>query len=140
MARKHDLGKTDRDRIFIGEDIPLRCQLVVADAVSGADVVEGDLTANNYRFEIKQLTEDATALISLTTGSGITLGNGDTSKRELAGANTVLVIALIDTETEKIPNEGLYKYDIWRTDAGFEGVAAFGDIFFSDSVSLEPEA
>lgn len=139
MARKYDLGITDRDRVFIGEDVTVRCQLVIADATTGEDSVEGDISSNAYRMVIKKSREEATALITLATGAGITFGNGDTSKGELAGNNTVLLIALADTETEKILSEGLYVYDIWRTDAGFEGVAAFGNIFFMDSVSLPPE-
>lgn len=138
MARKVDLGLTEKDRIFIGEDLPLRCQLVKKDFVSDEDVIEGDLTGNTYVMEIKKNSEDPVALISVSTASEITLVAGDTSIGELTGANSVLLIQLNDTETEKILVEGLYKYDIWRTDAGLEGVAAFGDIYFKDSVRLVP--
>ena len=136
MARRHDIGDTAEDRIFIGEDVTIRVQMVTKNA-SGKDVVEGDVSANAYLMEIKQSPSDSNALIDVDTlGGEITFGNGDVSLGELAGTNTVLLIALSDTETELITSEGLYSFDIWRTDSGSESVVAFGTIFFSDSVRL----
>lgn len=136
MARRHDIGDTAEDRIFIGEDVTIRVQIVTKDA-TGKDVAAADVSSNAYLMEVKQSPGDSTALIDVDTSGGeITFGNGDVSLGELAGANTVLVIALSDTETELITSEGLYSFDVWRTDAGSESVVAFGTIFFSDSVRL----
>lgn len=138
MARRHDIGDTADDRIFIGEDITIRVQLVTTDA-TGKDVVSSDVSSNAYAMEVKQSPGDATALIDVGTAGGeITFANGDLSLGELTGTNSVLVIALSDTETELITSEGLYSFDVWRTDAGSESVVAFGTIFFSDSVRLSP--
>ncbi len=135
MARRHDLGGTADDRIFIGEDVTIRVQLVTKDA-TGKDVASADVSSNAYRMEVKASPGDTTALIDLVTGVEITFANGDLSLGELVGASSVLVIAMSDTETELITSEGLYSYDVWRTDAGSESVVAFGTIFFTDSVRL----
>ena len=135
MSRRSDLG-VDGKKIFIGEDVTIRCQLVKFDKATNADVVEGDVSANAYRFEVKQFPGDSTALIDVATGDTITFDDGDTTLGEITGTNTVLAIALSDTETEKITAEGEYHYDIWRTDDGNEAVVAYGKIFFSDSVRL----
>ena len=135
MARRHDLGGTADDRIFIGEDVTIRVQLVTKDA-TGKDAASNDISSNAYRMEVKASPGDSTALIDLATGSEITFGAGDLSLGELVGANSVLVIAMSDSETELITSEGLYSYDVWRTDAGSESVVAFGTIFFTDSVRL----
>ena len=136
MARRFDLGDTADDRIFIGEDVTLRVQLVTKDA-TGKDVAAADVSANAYEMEVKASPGDSSALIDLTTGGGeITFGAGDLSLGELVGANSVLVIAMSDTETELITSEGSYSYDVWRTDSGSESVVAFGTIFFTDSVRL----
>lgn len=136
MARRHDLGDTAEDRIFIGEDLTIRVQIVTKDA-TGKDVAAADVSSNAYVMEVKQSPGDATALIDVDTAGGeITFAAGDVSLGELAGANSVLVIVLSDTETELITAEGLYHFDVWRTDAGSEGVVAFGTIYFTDSVRL----
>jgi len=135
MARRFDLGNTADDRIFIGEDVTLRVQLVTKDA-TGKDVASADVSSNAYRMEVKASPGDTTALIDLVTGVEITFANGDLSLGELVGASSVLVIAMSDTETELITSEGLYSYDVWRTDSGSESVVAFGTIFFTDSVRL----
>ncbi|KKN54903.1 hypothetical protein LCGC14_0587960 [marine sediment metagenome] len=138
MARRHDLGDTATDRIFIGEDLTIRVQVVTKNS-TGADMAAADVSGNAYTMEVKQSPGDSTALIDVSTGGGeITFANGDLSLGELSGANSVLVIALSDTETELITAEGLYSFDVWRTDAGSESVVAFGTIFFSDSVRLSP--
>ena len=137
MPRKHVLGETDDDRIFIGEDLTIRCQQVVQNQVTKVDAVEGDVSGNEYAFEIKLSPGDTAAIIDLATGGdGITFDAGDTGLGELAGANTVVVIAVSDTETEKITAPGLYHWDLWRTDSGSEGVVAYGRIRFSDSVTM----
>ncbi len=137
MARRHDIGDTAEDRIFIGEDKTIRLQLVTVDA-TGRDVAAGDASSNAYELEIKQSPGDAAALIDVgTSGGEITFANGDVSRGELVGTNSVLVIVLSDTETELITAEGLYAFDVWRTDSGSESVVAFGTIFFTDSVRLE---
>ncbi len=137
LARKAVLGNTDGDRMFIGEDITIRCQLVVQNQVTKVDAVEGDISGNAYAFEIKLSPGDTAAIIDLATGGdGITFANGDTALGELSGANTVVVIAVSDTETEKITTPGLYYWDLWRTDSGAESVVAYGRIRFSDSVTL----
>ena len=137
MARRLDVCDVDDDSIFIGEDLTFRIQMVTKNS-AGADVVEGDISGNAYAMTVKQAPEDTAALIDLATGAGITFANGDTALNELAGADTVMVIAMPDTETELITSEGLYHFDIWRTDGGSESLVAFGTIYFSASVRLAP--
>ena len=135
MARRIDFGDIDDDPIYIGEDLTFRIQMVKKNS-AGVDVVEGDVSANAYLMTVKKSPGDSTALIDLATGAEITFANGDTTINELAGTNTVLVIAMSDTETELIPEEGLYHFDIGRTDSGNESLVVCGTINFSDSVRL----
>jgi len=136
MARKLDFGHIRQ--IFIGEDLTFRIQLVTKDS-AGADVVEGDVSGNAYIMTIKKTPADAAALIDVDTAGGeITFANGDTALNELSGTNTVLAIVLSDTETELITEDGVYHYDIWRTDAGSESLVAFGTITFSTGVRTLP--
>lgn len=135
MARRIDYGDIDDDPIFIGEDLTFRFQMVKKDS-AGADVIEGDVSSNAYAMTVKKSPADSAALIDLATGAEITFANGDTSINELSGTNTVLVIAMGDAETELIPEEGLYHFDVWRTDSGNESLVVFGTITFSDSVRL----
>ena len=138
MARRIDFGDIDDDPIFIGEDLTFRFQMVKKNS-AGADVVEGDVSSNAYLMTVKKSPADSAALIDLLTGAEITFAAGISDPHnELAGANTVLVIAMNDTETEKITEAGLYHFDVWRTDAGNESLVVFGTIHFVKAVRVLP--
>ena len=138
MARRIDFGDVDDDPIAIGEDLTFRIQMVKKNS-AGADIVEGDVSGNAYLMTVKKSPADSAALIDLATGSEITFDAGISDPHnELAGANTVLVIAMNDTETELIPEEGLYHFDVWRTDSGDESLVVFGTIHFVKAVRVLP--
>lgn len=136
MAKRFDFGGPD-DPIFIGEDRTFRCQLVKRDS-TGAEVVEGDVSANAYIFTLKQDPDDASAEFTKDSGvgNGITFAAGDTAgyPKELAGANTVAVIAVDDTDTDSLTEEPYY-FDVKRTDDGSEAVIAYGTIKFTKGIS-----
>lgn len=133
MARRLDFGASNNP-LFIGEDLIFRFQAVKKNS-SGVDVIEGDVSGNTYYLALKKHTEDAVILIDLDGGS-ITFDDGDTDEGELTGTNTVIVVAMPDAETELVTKEGLYAFDLWRTDAGAEAVVAFGTMYFSTSIRL----
>jgi len=134
MAKRTDFG-TPVAPMFLGVDLTLRVQLVKLDS-AGAEVVDGDLTGRAYAFTLNDTPDATTPTLTKTTGSGITLGAGDTAAypAELAGANTVLVIAIDDTDTDALA-AGTYYWDVKRTDAGAETVVAFGTITFTKGIS-----
>ena len=127
MAKQHDLGTKDAE-VFIGEDVTLRVQLVKRDS-TGAEVVEGDVSANAYTFTLKGSPKDSAAIFTKTTVSGITFANGDTAAfpAELSGANTVAVVAIADTDLDGLV-VAEYDWDLRRTDAGSEAVVAWGTL------------
>lgn len=134
MARRVDFGDVNDDPMAPGEDLTFRIQMVKRNS-SGVDVVEGDVSGNAYTLTLKKSPSDADALIQVSTGGGeITFDDGDVTENELAGSDTVLVIALVDDNTELITEEGLYHFDVWRTDAGNESMVALGTMYFKEPV------
>ena len=134
MAKQHDLGGKDAE-IFIGEDLTLRVQMVKRDS-TGAEVVESAVSGNAYTFTLKGSPVNTAAIFTKTTGgSGITFGNGDTAAfpPELSGANTVIIVAIADTDTDGLI-EAEYDWDLRQTDAGSEAVVAWGTLPFTKGI------
>ena len=134
MAKRYDFGVGD-EPVFIGMDLALRVQVVKRDS-AGVEVIEGDLTGRAYAFTLNDSPDGIRVEFTKASGSGITLANGDTAAypAELTGANTVLVIAIADTDTDALEAKKYY-FDVKRTDAGSETVVAFGSITFSRGIS-----
>lgn len=136
MAKRADFGHADDSNgpVFIGTDFVLRVQMVKKDS-TGQEVVE-TINGNNYSFTLKREPDGAAVLTKATGGSGITIGNGDTAgwPPELTGANTVIVIAIDDTDTDSLEAD-YYHYEVKRTDAGQEAIVAYGTITLSKPIS-----
>lgn len=134
MAKEHVLGVDNK--VFIGEDIIIRCQMVKLDSDGKTEIVESDVSGNAYGFALKFRPSDGSALFTKATGgSGITFDNGDTTTGELSGANTVIVVAIPDTDLDPL-TEGEYDWDIKRTDPGSEGVVAHGTLELTPGISV----
>ena len=104
---------TKRHRYVIGDDRPIQI-----------DVVDKDGAAKNMNgwaltFEIKATRTSTTALISKTTVSGITIGDG-------AGTDDRASITISDADAEAALSEGVYWCQLRRTDAGSEELLQYG--------------
>lgn len=135
MAKIFTLGERGEE-LFVGDDLIIRIQLVKRDS-TGKEVVEGDVSGNAYAFDFKKSPDDAAVLFTITTvGGGITFDAGDTAgfPPELAGANTVAVVAIADTDTDALA-EGIYHGALKRTDDGAEVVVAYGTITLTKGVA-----
>ena len=135
MAKRHALGAKDAE-VFIGEDITIRCQMVKLNS-SNDEVIEGDVSGNAYTFTLKGRPADSAAIFTKTTSGGtITFDAGDTTAFpvELPGANTVIVVAILDTDLDPL-TVGEYDWDLKRTDAGSEAVVAYGTLTMTKGIS-----
>src|SRR3972149_1518230 len=135
MAKRYSIGATGdvQGPIYLGETPPLRFQIVKKNP-TGAEIVQGDVSANAFAFSIREHPGDTGAALvaKATGGTGITFANGDTAAfpPELAGTNTVVVVAIADTDIDALLPDVPYHFDLKRSDAGAEAVVAAGTITF----------
>lgn len=99
----------------LGEDITIRV------TVAGS----GDISGWTLQCDVKS-TGGGAAIISKTTGDGITITDGP---------NRIFEIALSDTDTEKLAGSE-YKWGVKRMDADQEAGLAKGLITMGDSVAV----
>jgi hypothetical protein len=115
MSRKHNItGATDRDKFFRGEDKVLT--ITIDDGATPP--VALNITGWTLAFTLRLTPESLTALLTKTTGAGISLTD------PLIG---VLQVSIADTDTINL-TPGKYAYDVKRMDAGAEAVLVYGTL------------
>lgn len=100
--------------IFADADLSVRVDVKTTDGGASAQTMTGWALA----FSIRR-TSDNALVLSKTTVSGITIGNGD-------GTDDRATIAIADTDTTDWPAGQGYKWGLWRTDAGSDIPLAYG--------------
>jgi hypothetical protein len=75
----------------------------------------GGISGWALAFYLKKAYTDAVALVTKTSGSGITVTDA---------VNGVFTVTLATADTDQTP--GNYVYDVWRTDSGQETALAHG--------------
>ena len=105
-----DAPIADTENWFIGEDRPVGFTVVDADGVA--------VNITDYALEwvLRETPGSATATITKTTDSGITITDGPAGKCE---------VAIADTDTIDL-SPGRYFHTLRRTDDGLETVLSFG--------------
>jgi hypothetical protein len=87
--------------------------------------------ALSFLVKRKQTDADVAALVTKTTGAGIAISgvfNGTP-----ASNTQVATVTIADTDTDSL-NEGIYRWELKRTDAGSEARVAYGTISFNQTV------
>ena len=114
MAIRFDIGKDEF--FFIGEDTVITIDVVADDGVTPQNMAGWSLA-----WELKPLpsTAVASANISKTVGSGITIGDG-------SATDDRATITIDDDDTEGL-DAGVYYHQLRRTDAGAEVILTVGD-------------
>jgi hypothetical protein len=99
---------------FTGEDKALQFSLLQAD-----DVTPQDITGWALSWMVKRRTADAdaSALVTKTTSSGITL---------TSASSGICSVSVSDTDIASIVAGTLYHHELKRTDDGFETVLSYG--------------
>lgn len=109
MATQTDIAASEH--WFLGEDKTL--QFTVVDSVGAAQNITG------WALEwVLRRGEGLTALLTKTTGAGITL---------TTPASGICTVTIADTDTDDFEPGG-YWHTLRRTDAGTETVLAFGNV------------
>lgn len=115
------MAKETALQLFQGED--RRYLFTILDV---AEAVAIDITTWTLSFMVKRYTSDAdaSALITKTAAaSGIVISGTFNS---VPATNTqIATVTVEDSDTTAI-GEGLYHYELKRTDAGFETILAYG--------------
>jgi hypothetical protein len=102
----------ESDYWFVGADKTFRYTIVDA---NGAPQ---DVTGWTFTWVLRQPASGATALISKTLGSGISVVG--------SAANGVIDVAIAAADTASLAS-GTYFYTLWRTNTGSKTELAFGD-------------
>ena len=105
---------------FQGED-----RRYVFTQLDSTELVALDITTWALSFMVKRYKSDAdgSALIAKTTASGIVISGTFDS---VPATNTqIATVTMEDTDTTVLA-DGLFSWELKRTDAGFETVVAFG--------------
>ncbi len=134
MARESNFDKDSN--IFIGEDKQIRFPVYDDDA---DPVVPLDVSGFSMIWVLRKSdTASDPALLSKTTGSGITI-TGTFNADPLINTQRV-VVALADTDTAGNDGSVLippkkYRYSLKRTDAGSETILAFGNFVLREATA-----
>ena len=118
MATRFDIDASDG--WFIGEDKTIEIDVVQSDGSTAQTMTGWALT-----WELKRSQFHSTVLISKTTASGISIGNGD-------GTDDRASITVADTDTEDL-EPGTYYHQLRRSDAGSEVILSRGDAVILES-------
>lgn len=120
MAIEDNIEKSDH--WFLGEDKTLSFTIYQSDGSTAQNITGWSLI-----FVLRRLPASADpALISKTTGSGITL---------TTPASGLCEVEITDTDTEGL-NEGKYYYSLKRTDAGQETILTYGYTYLRRATAL----
>jgi hypothetical protein len=103
------------EQYFTGEDKTLRFTIYTDADHSATEDITG--WALSWLVKRRKRQTDADAVITKTTGSGITI---------TSAAAGVLDVALSDTDIANIAGDALYWHELKRTDAGSETVLSQG--------------
>ncbi len=109
MSKDSPITKTDN--WFLGEDRKLRF------TVEDASGLAQDISGWTLEWVLRERPWGTQALITKTTGAGITITNA---------SGGVCEVAIADDDTLSLPPGG-YFHTLRRTNAGAETVLAFGD-------------
>lgn len=101
--------------IFADADHTVRVDVVTVDGGSTPQAMTGWALA----FTIRETKATGSLVVSKTTVSGITIGNG-------SGTDDRATIAIADTDTTGWPAGRHYVWGLWRTDAGSGIPLAYG--------------
>lgn len=114
MAIEHNIESSDE--WFLGEDKSLIFTIYQSDGSTAQNIAGWSMS---WMLKRHRDDEDAEALITKTTSSGIAL---------TTPASGICTVTVADTDTETSPEvgEGNYFHELKRTDAGFETVLSFG--------------
>ena len=120
MAIEENIEKSDH--WFLGEDKTLAFTIYQADGSTPQNITGWALI---FVLRRQPATADP-ALISKTTGSGITL---------TTPASGLCEVSIEDTDTEGL-SEGKYFYSLKRTDAGEETILTYGYAYLRRATAL----
>lgn len=100
---------------------------------SDAQTAIREITGWALSFLVKRRATDADgdALVTKTTGSGISISG--TYNSAPATNTQKATVSIADTDTDSLP-AGVYRWELKRTDAGSEARIAYGAITFNQTV------
>lgn len=105
--------------LYRGADTPIYVDVVTVDGGSTPQTMTGWA----LEFMVTQLTSE---ILSKTTGSGITIGNG-------SGTDDRATITVAAADTANWAPGRLYRWALWRTDSGNKRPLAVGSLTVLDA-------
>ena len=97
--------------------VDLQCPFATAQAILFTPPSPVNITGWNLRFTVQLKSNPANALLTKTSGSGITVNDA---------ANGLFTVNVSATDTGTTLEARQYEYTVTRTDAGFEDLLAYG--------------
>lgn len=116
------MAKQTSDSIFLGTDFQRVFEIRDDDETAAIDISGWAISWMVKRF--KDQADNVALLTKTTTGGHITIGGSFNADPTVNTQRATL--SVLDTDTDTAINDGMYWWELKRTDAGFETVLAYG--------------